>query len=58
MGFDADTSLRGVFFNEIIASRSLFEGLDSKILKYFVTSLLERSEIAKFLRKLGKSLTS
>lgn len=58
MGFDADASLRGVFFNEIITTRSLFEGLDSEILKYFGTSFLKRSEIAKFLQKLGTTFIS
>lgn len=58
MGFDADARLRGVFYTEVVSSRSLFEGPESSVLRYIVGAFLERSEIAKFFNKLVRSFTS
>lgn len=56
MGYAAVPALRGVFHIETAAKRNLFQGLNSEILNYVFASFVKRSEIAKFVKKLGYSL--
>lgn len=51
MGYDAVASLEGVFFIETKAKKRLFQDVNSNVLKYVFSSFLERSDIAKVLKK-------
>lgn len=57
MGYDALPGLRGVFFNEILSKRSLFEDHNAEIFNYVGTSFVKRSDIAKLLKQFGISLS-
>lgn len=57
MGYDADPTLKGVFFNEIITRRNLFEDANAPIFDYIATSFVKRSDIAKLLKRFGVRLS-
>lgn len=56
MGYDAIPSLQGVFFIETKAKKSLFQDVQSDILKYVFSSFFERSDIAKLVKKFKSKL--
>lgn len=57
MGYDALPGLRGAFFNEIIAKRISSRGQRDERINYIGTSFVQRSDIAKFLRRFGITLS-
>lgn len=52
MGYNS-LPIEGVFFNEIKANRSYFQGVNAEIYNYVASSFNNRSTIAQFLKKLN-----